>query len=390
MQNKDTVADTTLSQQSFNDNQLPLVIGVDLGGTQIRTAVLRGPTLLSRVSLMTGKTPSPDRIIPRTYTAIQEALGKAGTTIEQIAGIGISAPGPLDSKTGVIFTPPNLPGWDHVPLRDIFTEHFHIPIFVENDANAAGLGEHMFGGGRGINSIVYITISTGIGGGVIIDGKILEGVSGTAGEVGHMTIDWHGERCTCGNIGCLEYIASGSGIARKANEAIHAGQGIELLTFARTMLQHSSTVANPLALPTQGHDPATVELRFPPMGTGDTSPGSEASSEQPEEEHLHVNARTVALAAEAGIPLARAIIENAAEAIGVGLVNIIHCFNPEMIILGGGVTQMGPMLMERALRVVQERAMKVPREAVRIVQAQLGDNAGLVGAGALIYYHSKQ
>ena len=390
MQNKDTVADTTTSQQSFNDDQLPLVVGVDLGGTQIRTAVLRGPTLLSRVSLMTGKTPSPDRIIPRTYTAIQEALGKAGTTIEQIAGIGISAPGPLDSKTGVIFTPPNLPGWDHVPLRDIFTEHFHIPIFVENDANAAGLGEHMFGAGRGINSIVYITISTGIGGGVIIDGKILEGVSGTAGEVGHMTIDWHGERCPCGNIGCLEYIASGTSIARKANEAIHAGEGIELLTFARTMLQHSTTVPNPSALPTQGHDPATVELRFPPEESGDTSPGSEASSEQPEEEHLHVNARTVALAAEAGIPLARAIIENAAEAIGVGMVNIIHCFNPEMIILGGGVTQMGPMLMDPALRVVQERAMKVPREAVRIVQAQLGHNAGLVGAGALIYYYSKQ
>ncbi|TMB83756.1 MAG: ROK family protein, partial [Chloroflexi bacterium] len=105
------------------------------------------------------------------------------------------------------------------------------------------------------------------------------------------------------------------------------------------------------------------------------------------EEHLHVNARTVALAAEAGVPLARAIIQNAAEAIGVGLVNIIHCFNPEIIILGGGVTQMGPMLMEPAQRVVQERAMKFPRESVRIVQAQLGHNVGLIGAGALIYYH---
>ncbi|MFL5696039.1 MAG: ROK family protein [Ktedonobacteraceae bacterium] len=386
MQNKDTLADTTTSKQSFNHNQLPLVVGVDLGGTQIRTAVLRGPTLLSRVSLMTGKNPSPGRIIPRVYTAIQEALGKAGTTIEQIAGIGIAAPGPLDSKTGVIFTPPNMAGWDHVPLRDIFTEHFHIPIFVENDANSGGLAEHMFGAGRGCNNLVYLTISTGIGGGVIIDGKLLEGVSGTAGEVGHMTIDWHGERCPCGNIGCLEYIASGTSIARKANEAIHAGEGIELLTFARTMLQHSTTVPNPSALPTHGHDPATVELRFPPEETDDTSLGSETGDEQ-QEEHLHVNARTVALAAESGIPLARAIIQNAAEAIGVGLVNIIHGFNPEMIILGGGVTQMGRMLMEPAQRVVQERAMKVPREAVRIVQAQLGDNVGLVGAGALIYYY---
>ncbi|TMD69996.1 MAG: ROK family protein [Chloroflexi bacterium] len=308
-------------------DQLPLVVGVDLGGTQIRTAILRGPTLLSRVGLLTGENPLPGRIVPRIYTAIQEALDKAGATLEQMAGIGIAAPGPLDYRTGVIFTPPNLAGWDHVPLRDIFTEHFHIPIYVENDAHTAGLGEYMFGAGRGANNIVYLTISTGIGGGVIINGKILEGANGTAGELGHMTIDWHGD------------------------------------------------------------DPSTVELHSsiftePDELNVDTQTGSEQRGG-----HLHVNARTVALAAEAGVPLARAIIQNTAEAIGVGLVNIIHCFNPEIIILGGGVTQMGPMLMEPALRVVQERAMKFPRESVRIVQAQLGHNAGLIGAGALIYYH---
>ena len=388
MQNKNSLADTTTSKQNLNHDQLPLVVGVDVGGTQIRTAVLQGSTLLSRVSLMTGKNPSPGRIIPRVYTAIQEALAGARTTIEQVAGIGIAAPGPLNNKTGVVFAPPNMPGWNQVPLRDLFTEQFHMPIFVENDANAACLGEHMFGAGVGCANIVYLTISTGIGGGVIIDGKLFEGVSGTAGEIGHMTIDWHGERCPCGNIGCLEYIASGTSIARKANEAIHAGEGIELLTFARTMLQHSTTVPVPSALPTHGHDPATVELRFPPTENEDTRPVSEAGSEQ--EEDLQVNARTVALAAESGIPVARAIIENAAEAIGVGLVNIIHGFNPEMIILGGGVTQMGPMLMEPALRIVQERAMKVPREAVRIEQAHLGDNVGLIGAGALVYYYSGQ
>jgi len=368
-------------------DQLPLVVGVDLGGTQIRTAILRGPTLLSRVGLLTGENPLPGRIVPRIYTAIQEALDKAGATLEQMAGIGIAAPGPLDYRTGVIFTPPNLAGWDHVPLRDIFTEHFHIPIYVENDAHTAGLGEYMFGAGRGANNIVYLTISTGIGGGVIINGKILEGANGTAGELGHMTIDWHGDRCNCGNIGCLENIASGTSIARKANEAIQAGEGIELLTFARTMLEHSSTVTDRSALPTQGDDPSTVELHSsiftePDELNVDTQTGSEQRGG-----HLHVNARTVALAAEAGVPLARAIIQNTAEAIGVGLVNIIHCFNPEIIILGGGVTQMGPMLMEPALRVVQERAMKFPRESVRIVQAQLGHNAGLIGAGALIYYH---
>ncbi len=370
-------------QNKETNDRLPLVIGVDLGGTQIRTAVLHGSTLLSRVGILTGENPMPDHIIPRIYSAIDEALHQAGITIQQIAGIGIAAPGPLDYKTGIIYAPPNLPGWDRVPLRDLFTEHYHIPIFVENDANSAGLGEYMFGAGRGCTDIVYMTISTGIGGGVIINGKILAGASGTAAELGHMTIDWHGERCKCGNIGCLEYIASGTSIARRANEAIRSGEGIELLAFARTMLEHSSTVANQSALPTQGHDANTAELDSSPPEQGDMD-----TSDQHQQEHLHVNARTVALAAEAGVPVARAIIQTVAEAIGVGLVNIIHCFSPQMIILGGGVTQMGPMLMEPALRVVQERAMKVPRDAVQIVQAQLGENVGLVGAGALIYYHS--
>src|SRR6266568_6338699 len=293
MQNRDRAAATTPAQPGRDESQLPLVVGVDMGGTQLRAAVLRGSTLLSRVGLMTGEDPSPGRIIPRLYAAIGEALEQANASLEQIAGIGIATPGPLDSRTGVIFSPPNLSGWDHVPLRDIFTEHYHIPIYVENDANTAGLGEYMFGAGRGCRDIVYMTLSTGIGGGVITNGQIMEGASGTAGALGHMTIDWHGERCNCGNIGCLEVIASGTGIARKANKAIRSDEGIELLTFARTLLEHSG------------------------------------------EEELHIGAHTVALAAEAGVPLARAIIQYAAEAIGAGLVNIIHCFNPEMIILGG-------------------------------------------------------
>ncbi|MFL5627767.1 MAG: ROK family protein [Ktedonobacteraceae bacterium] len=379
MQNNDTPAASM--QQSLQANQLPLVVGVDLGGTQIRTAVLRGATLLSRVNLLTGANRQPDNILPRVYRAIQEALDKANVGREQVAGIGVAAPGPLDSATGIIFSPPNLPGWDGIPLRDLLADRFQTAIFVDNDANAAGLGEYMFGAGQGSHYMIYMTISTGIGGGVIIEGKLLRGANGIAGELGHMTIDWQGERCPCGNIGCLEYNASGTNIARKANEAIQAGEGSELLTFARTMLQHSTTVADQRALPTQGVDPSTVELHMADIEEEDTRAGSM----QQGEETLRVNARTVALAAEAGIPLARAIIEHAAEALGAGFVNIIHCFNPDMIIVGGGVTQMGPMLMEPALRIVQERAMKRPREAVRIVQAQLGANVGLIGAGALVY-----
>lgn len=381
MQNNDTPAVST--QQGLQENQLPLVIGVDLGGTQIRTAVLRGATLLSRISILTGANTQPDSVLPRMYEAIQEALDKADVSLGQIAGIGVAAPGPLDSNRGIVFSPPNLPGWDGIPLRDLLAERFQTSIYVDNDANVAGLGEYMFGAGQGSRNIVYMTVSTGIGGGVIADGKLLRGANGTAGELGHMTIDWHGERCTCGNIGCLEYIASGTSIARRANEAIQAGEGVELLTFARTMLQHSSTVADQSALPTHNYDPTTVELDISALEEEEDTLAN--ALQQGDEEDLWVNARTVALAAEAGIPLARAIIQHAAEALGVGFVNIIHIFNPDMIIVGGGVTQMGPMLMEPALRVVQERAMKAPSEAVRIVQAQLGMNVGLVGAGALVY-----
>jgi glucokinase len=356
----------------------PVVIGVDLGGTQIRAAVLRGAELISRVAQLTGEDTAPEHLIPRIFNVIRQALDEARTTLEQVAGIGIAMPGPLNHRTGIVYAPPNMPGWDCVPLRDIFEQHFspasegadaaQLRIFVENDAHAAGLGEYLFGAGRGCSNMVYLTISTGIGGGVIVDGKIVEGANGTAGELGHMTIDWHGGRCRCGNYGCLEYLASGTAIARYANEAIAAGQGVELLEFVRALQQHVQE-GNELELPV--HEAAGVGY--------ETRPGN---LEAP-----RITAHMVSQAAQAGIPLARAIITNAAEAIGVGLVNVIHIFNPQVIVLGGGVTQMGPMLMEPALRIVQERTMKIPLDAVRIVLAELGGNAGLVGAGALVYYY---
>lgn len=348
----------------------PFVVGVDLGGTHIRSAVLEGSKLHSRVSVLTGENPTPEHLLPRIYGVIQQGLDEAHVALDQIAGIGVATPGPLNNRTGVIYSPPNLPGWENVPLRDLINQQFHVPVLIENDAHTAGLGEYMFGAGRGSRHMVYLTVSTGIGGGVIIDGKILEGANGTAGEIGHSTIDWKGGRCNCGNIGCLEYLASGTAIARYANEAIAAGQGADLLAFASTMLEHNTTVPDRQALPS--HDPNTQPLdEFDEIG-GVVEP-------------LRVNASTVARAAEAGIPLARDIITHAAEALGVGLVNIIHIYNPDTIILGGGVMQMGRMLMEPALRIVQERTMKAPRESVRIILAQLTRNAGLVGAGALIY-----
>ncbi len=353
---KEEIGDS--ADQSTNEDKLPLVVGVDLGGTQLRAAVLRGATLISRVGLLTGENPVPDRIIPRMFHAVRQAITEAQVSPDQIAGIGIGAPGPLNARTGVVFDPPNLPGWNNVPLRDLFNEEFSLPVFVENDANAGALGEYMFGAGQNCTDLVYLTISTGIGGGIISEGRILDGATGTAGELGHITIDWRGERCNCGNIGCLEVIASGTAIARQANEAIAMGKGDELLTFALAHPEHDKTANTPI--------------------------DNEIAAATP----LHVNTRTVAEAAKAGIPLARKIINKAAEALGVGLVDIIHIFNPEIIILGGGVSQMGDLLLEPALHIVATRTMNVPRETVRIVLAKLGNDVGLIGAGALIYYNT--
>lgn len=351
--------DGTARQLTTRDN-LPLVVGVDLGGTQLRAAVLRGATVISRVALLTGENPEPDRVVPRMFQAVRQVIEEAQISPDQVAGIGIGAPGPLNAHTGVVFDPPNLPGWKDVPLGDLFREEFHLPIFIENDANAGALGEYMFGAGQGCTDLVYLTISTGIGGGVINEGRLLDGTSGTAGELGHITIDWRGRRCNCGNIGCLEQIASGTAIARQANEAIAMGKGDELLNFA-------------LAHPEQDK-------------TANTPVDNKIESSTP----LHVNTRIVAQAARAGIPLACEIIAIAAEALGVGLVDIIHIFNPEIIVIGGGVSQMGELLLEPARRIVATRAMRVPREAVRIVTAKLGTDAGLIGAGALTYYNSEE
>lgn len=336
-------------------NELPLVIGIDLGGTQTRTAVLQGRKLLSRISLLNGTNPTPERVIPRMFQSVEQALEAAGVSLHQIAGIGIAAPGPLNNQTGVICSPPNLPEWDNIPLRTLFADHFEKPTYVENDANAAALGESLFGAGRGSNEIVYITVSTGIGGGIISNGKLIEGILGTAGELGHITIDMHGELCNCGNIGCLEAVASGTAIARQANRAIAAGQGEELRAYALQQKKHAT-----------GEDRAANT-----------------------DEQMLISADIVAQAAQAGIPLAKEIIAQAAYGLGVGLVNIIHIFNPEVIILGGGVTQTGELLLAPARQVVEKRAMQLPREAVRIVLAELGSDVGLVGAGALHYYHQE-
>ncbi len=357
---------------SSHSQPFPPMIGIDLGGTQLRVALLRGDQLISRAATLLGGDRTPESVLPRLQATIQQAINEANVAREEIAGLGVAMPGPLNNKTGVVYSPPNLPAWRGVPLRDILQKDYPWPVFIENDANAAALGENLFGAGRGSKNMVYLVIGTGIGSGIIADGRLMEGTNGSAGELGHTTIDWRGERCYCGNVGCLEYLVSGTAIARMANEAIAQGHGSDLLAFAQTMLEHLTTVPDKSALPKQstGTAPLEAERQIEPMS-----------------KEIQVTAATVGRAAEAGIPLARELINRAAEALGVGLVNVLHIFNPEIIVLGGGVMQLGSLLLEPALHIVRERATAASNRDTLIVQSQLNDNAGLIGAGALSYYY---
>jgi glucokinase len=252
-----------------------------------------------------------------------------------LGGVGIAAAGVLEMERGVITASPNLPGWKNVPLRDMIEEKLGVRTFLLNDANAAALGEHRFGVGRDVDDLIYITVSTGIGGGIIIGGKIYDGICGSAGEIGHMTIDINGPRCRCGNIGCLETLASGTAMAAEARKRLAQGTKSSLLELARG---------------------------------------------EPE----NITAKTVSEAARGGDPLALELVSRAGSYLGVGMVNLINIFNPQMIIVGGGVSRMGDMLLDPAREVVRERAFRLPAEAVRIIISELGDDAGVLGAAAFV------
>ncbi len=339
----------------------PLVIGVDLGGTQTRAAVVRDGAIVARVSHSTPAAEGPAAVIAGIIAAIHEVMEQAEIGLSDIRGIGLGAPGPLDSRTGVVFEPPNLHGWHDVPLGDELRRSFAVRVAIGNDANLAGLAEYRYGAGRGTSDMIFMTVSTGIGGGIIIDGKIVEGVTGTAGEVGHMVIDMRPDapRDNLGHIGCLEALASGTAIARDANALIASGRGQGIMAAHRELA---------------ARDPAAERL-----ATSEALPGTGITE---------VSARDVSEAAKRGDAEAVALMRGAAVAIGVGCANLVNIFNPEAIIIGGGVSKAGDLLFEPVREAMRQRAFARPANAVRITPAQLGDDMGLIGAAAFVDYQA--
>jgi glucokinase len=258
-------------------------------------------------------------------------MRQAGIDLRAVRGLGVGAPGPMNPDAGVVFEPPNLPGWHDVPLGDMLTRRLGVPAHIENDANAAALGERWAGAGAGIDDLIYITVSTGVGAGLILRGRLYHGVSGTAGEVGHMVIDPSGPPCPCGRRGCLEAISSGPSIAREARAAVLAGRQTSLA----------------------GMD-------------------SEA-----------IDAKTIADAARDGDAVAREIYARAAGALGAGVTNLVNLLNPAMVVIGGGVAEAGELIFAPVRRIVKQEAFERPAAAVEIVPAALGTDAGVVGAAAV-------
>ena len=288
-----------------------IIIGLDLGGTKIAAAAAdeRG-RILSELIVPTEAPKGKKQVIANLERAIETL---ARSVKGKLIKIGVGVPGPIDYNQGLVIEPPNLPGWKRVNLKAILTKRFKVPVFIDNDANCAALGEALFGAGKSARNFIYMTVSTGIGGGIIIDRKVYRGANGSAGEFGHMIIDPRGYKCGCGNRGDLEAMASGTSIKTRS-----------------------------------GEDAMAIHIR-----------------------------------AQQGDRKAIKVINDTAKYLGIGIANLVNIFNPEMVVIGGGLSNLGEMLLKPTRQEFKKHALKLPAKSVKIVRAKLRDKSGLMGAVAL-------
>ena len=312
------------------------VISVDMGGTNIRVGIVdEFGGVKHKRSILTEAYLGKESVVERLIQLIQSAYNN-GVREDEVIGLSLAVPGPYDVSSGVFYNPPNLPGWDKFCFREALEKNLSIPIHIINDANAAALGEYVYGAGKQFRHLVYLTLGTGIGSGVIIDGELLMGSRGFAPEFGHMTIDKNGPNCNCGNVGCLEALASGTAISKLTVEKLKNG---------------SNSILNKLV-------------------SG---------------EFNDINAKMVASAAKNGDALALSIMKQAGSNLGVGLVNIIHSFDPEIIVLGGGLVESLDIMMPCIEFEISKRVMSNQKDKVRLVVSQIEENVALLGAASIFF-----
>jgi len=315
----------------------PLYLGIDLGGTKIAAGVVSAQGELRGVArAVTPAREGVNAVVRAMADVAREAARSAGVGVRRLAGGGVGAPGPIDSVAGLVVSPPNLPGWRDVALGRLLGRALglELGLALENDANLAGLAEYRFGAGRGCSPLLYLTVSTGIGGAFLLDGKLVVGARGAAGEVGHLMLVPNGPLCGCGNRGCLEALASGTAVARRARESVRRSV------------------------------PSVLTERF---------------ASRPS----RITAAVVADVARAGDPEAQRILSEAMEHLGRGVAGVVNLLNPERVVIGGGLSSLGAVLFDPVRRAVTRHANALAASSVSVVAAQLGAHSGLIGAAAL-------
>ena len=306
-------------------------VGLDLGGTNLKAGLVDGEGgVVRRRSTPTRSDEGPGAVIEDLAEAARAVAAEAAIPFGEIRAIGVGAPGPLDFEAGIVAHAPNLPGWENVPLRDRLSEATSRPVLLENDANAAAFGEYWAGTGAGpaITHLALLTLGTGVGSGFVIDGELLHGGHGAGAEAGHMIVHPGGRPCGCGQRGCLEAYAAASQIAARVRESVSAGEASSIATDS----------------------PVTAETVFAAKGDGDA--------------------------------LAERVVEDATEALGIAAVNLCRLFDPQMIVLAGGMAAAGAPLFQGVRAAVEAHTWQLTEHRTRIEPSALGGDAGIVGAAA--------
>jgi glucokinase len=313
------------------------VISADLGGTNIKYgAVDEKGTLLTSLVQPTEAEKGPIVIIKNISNTVREISADRALKGMELAGIGVATPGPLNSKKGIIYMAPNLPGWREVPLKRLLEDETELLVHVENDTNSAAVGEFWTGAGKGYENIIVLTLGTGIGGGIILNGKLYTGSMGTAGEVGHMVIETKGPPCSCGSQGCLEVLASATAVVKRTREKIEKGYSSLVTDLINGQLDKLTSL-------------------------------------------------DVYRACTEGDSLAIKIMEETGRYLGIGISNLIKLFDPQIIILGGGMSESGDYLFTPLRDEVNKRICDFTGTEVPIVPAKLENNAGVIGISYLVF-----
>jgi glucokinase-like ROK family protein len=306
------------------------VVGIDMGATHLSIILANFcAQVMDEVQIPYLINRGPELCLPEVDQHFQDLLARNNLELTEISAIGVDVPGPIVAEAGIVLAPPIMPGWDRYPIRETLEKKWGIPVALSNDAEAGALGEWAFGAGRGEHDLAYIKVGTGIGAGLLLDGRIYRGATGSAGEIGHLTMVENGPLCNCGNNGCLEALAGGQAIARQAQEAVQCGERTVLSNMGRTE---------------------------------------------------KITAQDVASAAQRGDLVAQKIVSEAGSHLGVALAGLVNLFNPGMVVVGGGIAQIGDLFLQPVRDAVMRRSLPAAARTVKITTAILGHRSSSIGA----------